>query len=235
MNAIAHRTGQAPAIVNRLLSLTPEATDASLLAKLTDLCGSAISIETRNYFPDNGPTYSLPASVKATGTITPEQAKSCLRSIDASMTPAPQSILVEELVKLRAVTAKRTVDEASASVIAAAYAEALAAFPADIAVACLRKRRQWWPTLAELEADAKPMLASRKLLLVHFERIAAGKIMQEVASAPRGHRKVPFDWRKRAGVPEPEPTPVRAHEAPIEQNLTPVSVSQAIARMIGET
>lgn len=151
------------------------------------------------------------------------------------MTPATEEILAKELLRLRVVTASREKSGVDLELMAAAYIDDMRKYPADIAAKVIRKRRQWWPTLAELSDDADKLLATRKLLHKHFSGIHCGPVQAAMAvvSAERGERKLPFDWKERSGmrsqsVREAAPGPLEW-----EPDMSPVSVSQSLASSIG--
>lgn len=234
MNAIAQISeAKQAAISARMLEIGPEAVEANLLETLRGLLGSPVTVESRRLFPDNGPSVAIPTGIRTAAAVSPSIAQQALRSIDVAFVPAPDSVLSTELVRLRAVTAKRATDELSASVIAVAYLDGMRQYPADIAVAVMRKRRQWWPTLDELCSDADAMMHTRRLLRAEFEKIASGRVQQAVAAAvrPAGARKLPFNWKERAGVKD-EPPPAKVEPADTGPDLSPVVVSAALSERL---
>jgi hypothetical protein len=76
--------------------------------------------------------------------------------IEEAMRPAARDVLARELARLRALTVSRAADADDTRIIFAVYLDALAEYPADAAVAALRRwphDHKFWPALAEL-ADA---------------------------------------------------------------------------------
>ena len=187
-------------VVARLMALAPHETEAGLLANLTDLLGSPVSIETRTLFPNDGPSYRIPIQIRVGAAVTQEQATEALRRIEVSFTPLSGEVIVQELTKLWVSTAKRRSDADTVSVIATVYAEAMRAYPADIALSVMRKSRQFWPTLHELREEADKAVLGRNMLREHFERLASGRLVSHEKRRPDGPRKLSFDWRARAGL-----------------------------------
>lgn len=203
MNAIAEISEERQAkLASRLMALSPEVVEVNLLAKMRDLLGSTVVIESRRLFPANGPSYSVPVAIKLPATASSSTAREALSAVEAAFVPAPASVIVEEIARLRAVTAKRPADDATAEMIAVGYAEGLRQYPADIAIAVLRKRRVWWPALAELQNEADMLVLPRKMLRTALEAAAAGKVTGSVREClrPPGARKAPDNWRERAGM-----------------------------------
>ena len=151
------------------------------------------------------------------------------------MTPATEEILAKELLRLRVVTASREKSNIDLELMAAAYIDDMRKYPADIAAKVIRKRRQWWPTLAELADDADKMLATRKLLHKHFSGTHCGPVQAAMAvvSAERGERKLPFDWKERAGMRSQSVKEAAPEPLSWEPNLSPVSVSSSLLKTIG--
>jgi hypothetical protein len=81
--------------------------------------------------------------------------------------PAPIELAGQKLAELRALTAHRARDGVDVELIATAYTQRLAQYPADVvAAACdaWANREQWWPTWAELKAECDKRMRGRLAL-----------------------------------------------------------------------
>ena len=139
------------------------------------------------------------------------------------MTPAPDDILGRELTRLALTTAQRAKSDIDATLMAAAYIDHMRKYPADVALAVIRKVRQWWPTLFELQTEADKLVAERRMLL----NLVVEKAPNRAETAIRtGGRKLPFDWKERVGMKAAEPAKAASEEW--VPDMTPVTVSNAL-------
>ncbi len=77
-----------------------------------------------------------------------------LALVDGALRPAPKTVIQSELARLRVMTKSRNENQADLTMTAAAYADALAEYPADVVADALRNWaacEKWWPAWAELK------------------------------------------------------------------------------------
>lgn len=97
----------------------------------------------------------------------PDDVAAALAEIErlcGSSTPAAAS---KKLAELRVLTAHRARDGIDVELMAGAYTERLAAYPADIVVAAVEgwaNREEFWPTWAELKAECDKRMRGRKMI-----------------------------------------------------------------------
>ena len=97
----------------------------------------------------------------------PEDLAVAAMIIRAACAPASPLLVKSELARLRATTVSRNTDQNDLALTFAAYAEALAEYPADIVTEACRywsRHQKFWPALAELLERAESMYEHRKLL-----------------------------------------------------------------------
>jgi hypothetical protein len=222
-------------VVARLSSLSPDETDRNLLASLKRSCGLAVNVHTRLMFPENGPTYHAVTGVTVSGEASQSTAREALSSIEDAMEPATVEALTAALTRLSVVTAARQKAGIDVEMMAGAYLDDLQRYPADIALAVLKKPRQWWPTLHELTSEADQLAARRKAVLHKIRELSRDGVVGLIASASErlvmpGGRKLPDDWREKAGLrATAEARAKRWDEEPLTPNKTPVSASKSLA------
>lgn len=84
-----------------------------------------------------------------------------------SLASSPPTLLASELARLRAMTKARAEDGRDVALMAAAYAEEMAAYPADaVRWACRKWARmeKFWPAWSELQALLDRAVAERSAL-----------------------------------------------------------------------
>ena len=89
------------------------------------------------------------------------------RQVNAACAPASETMLGRELARLRVSTKSRDLDETELALTLQVLAEEAAEWPADVAVAAMRrwaKRETFFPSLAELRAEMQAM-GRRRLAL----------------------------------------------------------------------
>lgn len=85
--------------------------------------------------------------------------------VDQACAPAPKRLIQSELARLRVMTKSRSDD--TGQLAAAAYAEELAEYPADIVVSALRhwaRTEKWWPSWHELHELLERRFEKRRAL-----------------------------------------------------------------------
>jgi hypothetical protein len=103
----------------------------------------------------------------------------CLGGILEICDPCDPQLAARKLAELRVLTAHRARDGVDVELMAGAYTERLAAYPADIVVAAVdgwANREEFWPTWAELKAECDKRMRGRKLIrqaLVEWRPAAA--------------------------------------------------------------
>lgn len=129
------------------------------------------------------------------GELTGEEREGAIIAVQQSLVPAPLAQIRAELTRLRAVTKFRDSGDQDQAMTAAAYADELSRYPADVVTMVCRAwpRKagvgRFWPALSELIEDAERMTAPRHLLL----------------SALRGSERAHWpDWLARVWGPEPD-------------------------------
>lgn len=100
----------------------------------------------------------------------------CIEPLLALCDPCDPQLAARKLAELRVLTAHRARDGVDVELMAGAYTERLAAYPADIVVAAVdgwADREEFWPTWAELKAECDKRMRGRKLIrkaLVEWRR-----------------------------------------------------------------
>ena len=89
------------------------------------------------------------------------------RLLDAAMLPAPKALIVKELTRLRLLTTARSADDSELSGILAVYADMLTDYPADAAIAAIRRwprEHKFWPAFAELAEEIWKTCEFRRMI-----------------------------------------------------------------------
>lgn len=100
----------------------------------------------------------------------------CLSKVMVLCDPCDPELAARKLAELRVLTAHRARDGVDVELMAGAYTERLAAYPADIVVAAVdgwANREEFWPTWAELKAECDKRMRGRKMIrqaLVEYRR-----------------------------------------------------------------
>lgn len=98
---------------------------------------------------------------------TPEELDAVARVVDGLLEPAPADMAATKLAELRAVTVHRARDGIDVELLATAYTQRLARYPADVvAAACdaWADREEFWPSWAELKAECDKRMRGRLAL-----------------------------------------------------------------------
>lgn len=105
---------------------------------------------------------------------TPEELEAVRRAVDALLEPAPADMAAVKLAELRAVTVHRARDGIDVELMATAYTQRLARYPADVvAAACdaWADREEFWPSWAELKAECDKRMRGRLALKRALEAV----------------------------------------------------------------
>jgi hypothetical protein len=97
----------------------------------------------------------------------PMDVERCFGQILALCDPCDPLLAARKLAELRVLTAHRARDGVDVELMAGAYTERLAAYPADIVVAAVdgwANREEFWPTWAELKAECDKRMRGRKMI-----------------------------------------------------------------------
>jgi hypothetical protein len=92
----------------------------------------------------------------------------CRQRVEDLCEPCDPKLAAKKLAELRVLTAHRARDGVDVELMAGAYTQRLAAYPADVVVeACdgWSNREEFWPTWAELKAECDKKMRGRKQLL----------------------------------------------------------------------
>lgn len=228
MNAIVEISeDRRAALADRLMALAPAVVDVNLQTSLRRLLGKPVEIETERRYPENGPYVTIPIRAVVRGTFSTSQLSDARRAVDEAMTPAPDAVLGRELTRLALTTAHRAKGDLDMQLMAAAYIDLMRKYPADVAVAVIRKPRQWWPTAFELSTEADALVAERRLLLdlMVIKAPTPGEATaRALLNRPHGPRKLPEGWREAAGIKSPAKA-APADPEPWNPDLSPVKVS----------
>lgn len=105
--------------------------------------------------------------VKVRDGADPQYVSQCLGKVMALCDPCDPQLAARKLAELRVLTAHRARDGVDVELMAGAYTERLAAYPADIVVAAVdgwANREEFWPTWAELKAECDKRMRGRKMI-----------------------------------------------------------------------
>lgn len=159
----------------------------------------------------------------------------CLASADAVLAPGASADLAISIAKMLAAFSSGSNTE-NAKVTVSTYAAVVEGLPkwavSRAAFAFAKgevdgQNMRFAPTAAEFRKEVERMLAPIREAKYRAERLAIAKPVRT------SDRRISFDWRKRAGVPEPEAPHVHVHEEATAPDLSPVTVSPALSRSIG--
>lgn len=104
---------------------------------------------------------------------------------ESFLTPAPITVIVAELTRLRKVTSARGQPEQDWSAMLRLYSEHLAAYPVDaIQYACRRGGHEWWPPVEALRKKCEQLVATRRLIADALRRPARQRIAQAERQPP---------------------------------------------------
>lgn len=153
------------AVERRRRATDPAQVDHELVASLPQSVRSAIH-ELRHEWAD--PQYGFHSELSGyelapNASLTASDIAFALGQCDAALARCPAEIMRRELARLRTVTVSRDIGEDLALAMVA-YAEALSEYPADVVIAACRRRRKFWPPLAELLDEADGLMMRRRAL-----------------------------------------------------------------------
>lgn len=80
--------------------------------------------------------------------------------------PAPPEAIAKAFAVMRVSTASRERNEVDRKLQVEVYCQAMMQYPGDIALAVLKARRKWFPTLAEFTEEADKLAADRRAIRV---------------------------------------------------------------------
>jgi hypothetical protein len=105
--------------------------------------------------------------------IPADDAEEALAILAEANQPADEAFIVQELTRMRMLTKARPQDSTDLTLMAAAYAEEMAAYPADVIRSACRKwaaMEKWWPSWAELKDLLEFRMRRRKAMLEALQR-----------------------------------------------------------------
>lgn len=154
-----------------LVARSPEAVDAALLTSVASSFGAVLNVVSENRFPEDGPAYRV-AVTCGVQVASVEQARAAAERFQGAMIPATASQAEEWFYALRLATAGAAKSEMDEEARMALYVNAMARYPADVARAALsgfmtrtKGGTAWFPTLAELIAEADKLVAPRQVII----------------------------------------------------------------------
>jgi hypothetical protein len=106
-------------------------------------------------------------------TVSPEDRRSALELVDIALRPAPKSLILAELARLRLTTKARPECDDDLRMMAAVYAENIADYPSDVVVDALRnwaRYERFWPSWAELRKELEALVKRRRSLRATLAR-----------------------------------------------------------------
>lgn len=145
---------------------TPEKTDQLLLALLPRSVASSLEESRRTW---NDPDYGFHSEFSHyTLGPTPAEYRECARRLATlALQPADAQTIGRELMRLKVMTKARVEQQGELDFMAAAYAEELERYPADVVRAALRgwaRKEKWWPAWAELRSELDRLVRRRQAL-----------------------------------------------------------------------
>lgn len=102
------------------------------------------------------------------GPIAENDLAQAVKRVENWLEPAPPQLILAELTRVRALTISRDQSTADLELVAAAYADELREYPADVVREVLRewpRTHRFWPTLCELVERMEHLVIPRKALL----------------------------------------------------------------------
>lgn len=138
----------------------PARNDAALLAMLNSRLTGQLEIARSSAFVDGQFVGVRISSVR----VEPDGwavADEILRPYE---TPAPAEAIAKAFAVMRVSTASRERDEYDRKLQVEVYCEAMMQYPADVALAVLKARRKWFPTLDELQDEADKLVHDRRAI-----------------------------------------------------------------------
>jgi hypothetical protein len=146
--------------------------DRALLAKLPPSFASSITERTEPIYGTSGYDERL-TGYELTRPIPADEAVEALAILVEANKPADEVFILQELARMRRLTKARPQDADDLTLMAAAYAEEMAAYPADVIASACRKwaaMEKWWPSWAELKDLLEFRMRRRKAMLEALQR-----------------------------------------------------------------
>lgn len=94
----------------------------------------------------------------------PQHVSQCLARIESLCLPCDRWVAAEKLAELRVLTVHRARDGNDTELMAQAYTDRLAQYPADVVIAATKAwsdREEFWPSWAELKAECDKRMRGR--------------------------------------------------------------------------
>lgn len=152
-------------MANQLARPAAAALPTTLTQPLAPRVESSLESNTDLRFPtDGGPAYYagwLPAKANS---LPVDELKANLARLEIALSPAPPELTVMLLTRLAAHYWNER-GEAQWDIVFDDYSEDLSALPADVlaeAIARYRRKGKFWPKVAELLAEGRPLLDKRR-------------------------------------------------------------------------
>lgn len=222
-------TGTAGGVLVIQQAEDPAETDANLQASLKQLLGRPVVLKDHSLYGDHGFERTIVERAILPAGTTREAARRALALIEAASQPAAPGELGEALAKLMVKTARRNQGAVDAEATVSAYIEELLAYPSDVALAALARRRKWWPTWDELAEDCDRLTTPRRAIQRALEQLLAAPERPAPIKRIPGSPQAWDEARERHGIPRrtvQELEPKKAEPRPPDQD-------QIIARDLG--
>lgn len=156
-----------PAVIAAALEARdPQATDRELRASLPPSVERSLTSIERNWDGPNGFEFKR-LGWKLSQPVPVEDLEAAAALVAATLEPCPVPVLMRELARLRAATARRASSEDDEALAFAVLREELAAYPADVVRSALRnhaRTNRFFPSLTELIAPCEEAVRERKML-----------------------------------------------------------------------
>lgn len=150
-------------ISTRVAPGTPAEADKAIRSQAS-LLGVGLSVTYKTIFPAGGGTVEIPTGCHVHGSFS--QLPAVIRMLEDAMRPARQADIEGWLAELSVLVIPRRDDDMASEVTLVAYADRLAAYPADVAhKALLGTRWKFWPAWVELEDVCNRLAAARRVML----------------------------------------------------------------------
>jgi hypothetical protein len=156
-----------------LAALHPAETDQRVETSLERISGQRPVFRSRNFIPNDGPTYSVIEAVR--WDCPQDKLPEVVAVLEGAFRGAPEDQIASALFKLRIMTrAREQRSEEMQEAEAMIWIEQLRGYPGDIVLDVLktwtkRPNGQWWPTWHEVEEELKKR-ADRRQSLLNFVR-----------------------------------------------------------------
>ena len=137
-----------------LMAAPPHKNDERLLATLKSRLTGRHHITIGTVFRD-GQFYGTQITAASIDADAYREADDILREFEA---PAPPEAIAKAFAVMRVSTASREKDDHDRKLQAEVYCQAMMGYPADIALAAMRQKWKWFPTLVEITDVADEMM-----------------------------------------------------------------------------